>query len=189
MSDTTPRPGPTPPQQTDPYASLRAMLRAGKNDEAIVRLCALTVMRPDDLVAKELLFDAFFQKRDYPPAFALIKQLADGQPDNVGFQRQLIVTLNNMKRYEEAIPLAAKFIDRHGENLTILDVLKVANFYTGKVAEAVRFGQRGIELRDAEACRAAAQHDHERTESRRRLAPTSSRFRSGGRNRSTTMAP
>ena len=140
-------------RKTDPYAALRTMLRAGKNDEAIVRLCALTVTRPDDLVAKELLFDAFFQKRDYPPAFALIRQLADGQPDNVRFQRQLIVTLNNMKRYDEAIPLAAKFIEQHGEDLTILDVLKVANFYTGKVAEAVRFGQRGIELRDAEACR------------------------------------
>ncbi|MGC1356871.1 MAG: hypothetical protein WA851_13990 [Xanthobacteraceae bacterium] len=106
MSDTAPRPAPSHP--TDPYAALRAMLRTGKNDEAIVRLCALTVMRPDDLIARELLFDAFFQKRDYPPAFALIKQLADGQPDNARFQRQLIVTLNNMKRYDEAIPLAAK---------------------------------------------------------------------------------
>jgi tetratricopeptide (TPR) repeat protein len=112
-------------------------------------------MRPDDLFVRELLFDAFFQKRDYPPAFALIKQLANGQPDDARFQRQLIVTLNNMKRYEDAIPLAAKYIERHGEDFTILDVLKVANFYTGKVAEAVRYGQRGIELRDVEACRLA----------------------------------
>lgn len=151
MSDPAPRPAPSHP--TDPYAALRAMLRTGKNDEAIVRLCALTVMRPDDLIARELLFDAFFRKRDYPPAFALIKQLADGQPDNARFQRQLIVTLNNMKRYDEAIPLAAKFIEQHGEDLTILDVLKVANFHTGNAAEAVRYGQRGIELRDVEACR------------------------------------
>src|SRR3984885_10626199 len=135
MSETTSRPAPTPApaQQTDPYAGLRALLRAGRNDEAIVRLCAVTVTRPDDLVAKELLFDAFFQKRDYPPAFALIQELADVQPDNARFQRQLIVTLNNMKRYEEAMPLAAKFIEQQGEDLTILDVLKVANFYTGKV--------------------------------------------------------
>jgi hypothetical protein len=109
MSDTAPRPAPSPPQQTDPCAALRALLRAGRNDEAIVRLCALTVTRPDDLVAKELLFDAFFQKRDYAPAFALINELVRGQPDNVRFQRQMIVTLNNMKRYAEAIPLAARF--------------------------------------------------------------------------------
>jgi len=153
MSDTTSRPAPLPPQQTDPYPGLRVLLRAGKNDEAIVRLCALSLTRPNDLVAKELLFDAFFQKRDYPPAFALIDELVRGQPDNVRLQRQMIVTLNNMKRYEEAIPLAARFAEQHGESLIILDVLKVANFYIGKVAEAVRYGQRGIEIRDAEACR------------------------------------
>ena len=34
------------------------------NDEAIVRLAAMIVVtRPDDLDAKELLFDAFFQNR------------------------------------------------------------------------------------------------------------------------------
>jgi tetratricopeptide (TPR) repeat protein len=153
MSETTSRPAPAPPQQTDPYAGLRALLRAGRNDQAIVRLCALTLTRPDDLVAKELLFDAFFQKRDYPPAFALIGELVRRQPDNVRLQRHMIVTLNNMKRYEEAIALAARFAEQHGESLTILDVLKVANFYTGKVDEAVRYGQRGIEIRDAEACR------------------------------------
>jgi hypothetical protein len=111
------------------------------------------VTRPDDLVAKELLFDAFFQKRDYPPAFALIDELVRGQPDNVRLQRQLIVTLNNMKRYEEAISLAERFAEQHGENLIILDVMKVANFYTGRVAKAVSYGQRGIEIRDADACR------------------------------------
>src|SRR6202453_3930941 len=106
MSDIASRPTPSPPQQ-DAYAAIRALLRAGRNDEAIVRLCALTLTRPDDLVAKELLFDAFFQKRDYPPAFALIGELVRRQPDNVRLQRQMIVTLNNMKRYQEAIALAA----------------------------------------------------------------------------------
>jgi hypothetical protein len=49
------------------------LLRAGKNDEAIVRLCAINITQPDDLVARELLFDAFFQKREWTPA-------ADPQP-------------------------------------------------------------------------------------------------------------
>jgi tetratricopeptide (TPR) repeat protein len=152
MSDIASLQTPSSPQQ-EAYAAIRALLRVGKNDDAIVRLCALTVTRPDDLTAKELLFDAFFQKRDYPPAFALIGELVRVQPDNARLQRQMIITLNNMKRYEEAIPLAARFAEQHGEDLAILDVLKVANFYTGNVAEAVRYGQRGIEIRDAEACR------------------------------------
>jgi len=76
--------GPTP-QFYDP---IRALLRAGRNDEAIVKLCPIIVTRPDDLVAKELLFDAFFQKRDWQPAFALIDELARRQPDNARLQRQ-----------------------------------------------------------------------------------------------------
>jgi hypothetical protein len=65
----------------------------------------------------------------------------------------VIATLSNMKRYDEAIVEALRYVERHGEDLTILDALKVAHFYTGKIEEAVRYGQRALELRDAEACR------------------------------------
>ena len=61
-----------------------------------------------------------------------------------------------MKRYDEAIARAMPYVERHGEDITILDVLKVAYFYTGKTDAAIRYGQRGIELRDAEACRIPA---------------------------------
>jgi tetratricopeptide (TPR) repeat protein len=135
------------------FDHIRALLRAGKNDEAIVKLCAILVIRPDDLVVKELLFDAFYQKRDWLPALALAEQLVRHQPDVARLQKALIATLSNMKRYEEAVTQAFQYIVRYGEDLTILDALKVGHFYTGKVDEAVRYGQRAIELRDAEACR------------------------------------
>jgi tetratricopeptide (TPR) repeat protein len=135
------------------YDAIRALLRAGKNDDAIVRLCAIGTIRPDDLVARELLFDAFFQKRDWLPALALAEELVRRQPDIARLQKALIATLSNMKRYEETIVQAARYIERHGEDLTMLDALKVAHFYTGKIDEAVRYGQRALTLRDAEACR------------------------------------
>ena len=131
------------------YDRIRALLRAGKNDEAIVKLCAMAVIRPDDPVARELLFDAFFQKHDWPPALALIEQLVGSQPDNARLQKALIITLSNMKRYDEAIARALPYAERYGEDLTILDVLKVAHFYTGKTEAAIRYGQRGIEMRAA----------------------------------------
>ena len=74
-------------------------------------------------------------------------------PDIARLEKALIATLSNMKRYDETIVQAARYIDRHGEDLTMLDALKVAYFYTGKVDEAVRYGQRALDLRDAEACR------------------------------------
>jgi hypothetical protein len=45
-----------------PHADIRALLRAGKNDEAIVRLCAIAVVNPRDLDAKVLLFDALLSE-------------------------------------------------------------------------------------------------------------------------------
>ena len=143
----------TNPQPARPHEPIRALLRAGKNDEAIVQLCAIIVTRPDDLAARELLFDAFYQKRDWAPAIVLIEQLARGQPDAAPLQKSLIATLSNMKRYDDVIPMAAQYVARNGEDLTILDTLKVANFYTGKTEDAIRHGQRALDLRDAEARR------------------------------------
>jgi tetratricopeptide (TPR) repeat protein len=143
----------TLPQPVPRYDPIRALLRAGDNDKAIVQLCAIVVSRPDDLIARELLFDAFFQKRDWTPALALAEDLAARRPEVARFQKARIATLSNLKRYDETIAQASQYIERHGEDLTILDTLKVANFYSGREDEAIRHGQRALELRDAEACR------------------------------------
>ena len=134
------------------YDHIRKLLWAGKYDDAIVMSCAISIIRPDDIIAKELLFDAFSQKRDWLPALALAEELARRQPDVTRRKKMLITTLSNMKRHDEAITQAYQYIVQHGEDLTMLDVLKVAYFYTGKIEEAVRYGQRALELRDAEAC-------------------------------------
>ncbi|MCA6123304.1 hypothetical protein J6500_15565 [Bradyrhizobium sp. WSM 1704] len=143
----------TLPQPAGRYDGVRALLRAGKNDQAIVQLCAMTVSRPDDLVAKELLFDAFFQKRDWLPALALAEELSRRQPDNARLEKARIATLTNLKRYDETIVQALRYLERHGDDLTVLDTLKVASFYLGKIDDAIRYGQHTLDLRDAEACR------------------------------------
>src|ERR1700692_3816634 len=96
--------GPTPshPPSAPLHEPIRALLRAGKNDEAIVRLAAIVVTRPDDLDAKELLFDAFFQKRDWLPALALAEELVRRRPDIARLYKALGATLSQLKRFDEA---------------------------------------------------------------------------------------
>jgi tetratricopeptide (TPR) repeat protein len=146
------------PPQVAPqlYDHIRALLRAGKNEQAIARACAITVILPDDLLAKELLFNGFFQKRDWLPALAVAQELVRRQPGVARLESLLIATLSNLKRYDEAIAHAFQYITRYGEDAAMLDALKVAHFYKGNAEEAIRFGQRAMELRDAEACSTVA---------------------------------
>src|SRR5437016_14307143 len=90
------------------YDPIRALLRAGRNNDAIVRLSAIHIAHPTDLIAKELLFDAFYQKREWAPALVLAEQLARDQPDLPRLQKAVIATLSNMQRYDEAIVKASQ---------------------------------------------------------------------------------
>ena len=124
-----------------------------------MRACAVAVIRPDDPVAKELLFDGYFQKRDWLPALALSEELVRLQPDVPRLQKAMIATLSNLKRYDDTIAKALEYIGRNGDDLTMLDALKVAYFYTGKTDEAIRYGQRALELRHEEARRSLPEID------------------------------
>ena len=132
------------------------------------------------------MFDASFRSATGSPALALIEELA-GQPDNARLQKSLIVDAVQHEAYDEAIARRNEYIDAARRRSHDLDVLKVAHFYTGKVDEAVRYGQRGIELRDAEAagCRAPRL---DRAERRRRRAQRHLVFVVGS-GRSTATAP
>jgi tetratricopeptide (TPR) repeat protein len=134
------------------YDQIRALLRAGRNDQAIARACAVSVILPNDLIAKELFFNGFFQKRDWLPALAVARDLATRQPNVARVQSFLIATLSNLKCYDEAIERARQYIAKYGEDAMMLDALKVANFYKGNLDEAIRFGQRAMERRDNELC-------------------------------------
>ena len=149
MSDTA---AVTPPRAPHPYEPIRALLQAGKNDEAIVKLFALVVMRPQDWAAKHLLFDAFFQKREWAPALALIEELNRQRPDDARLQKALVVTPSNMKRHDEAIAQAHRYIVRYGE---VSDDHRCAQGRPFLHRQDRRRGElrpAGLELRDAEAC-------------------------------------
>ncbi len=136
-----------------PHEAIRALLRAGKNDQAIAQLGDILSANPRDIDALFILFDALFQKRDWAKALAVAEILIKLAPNDARFRKALILTLSNMKRYDEAIARAEEYLAQHRDDIAVLEVLKVAYFYTGKIIEAAGYGQRVLELRDREACR------------------------------------
>ena len=66
--------GPPPRRAPHPYQPIRALLRAGKNDEAIVRLCAITITRPNDLVAGSCCLTHFSRSGTGEPAPRLLAE-------------------------------------------------------------------------------------------------------------------
>jgi hypothetical protein len=141
--------------QDKSHAPARQLLHAGRNDEAVAYLKPVLAATPDDLAARELLFDALFQRRSWADALAELDVLRRITPDSPRYRRFLISTLSNMGRYAEAAAEADGYLAQHGENVAVLNVLKVAYFNLGKLDDAVRCGQRVLELHDAESWRRA----------------------------------
>ena len=163
------------------------LLRAGKNDETIVKLCAISD-RAATTYRQRIDVRRFFQKRDWLPARALAEDLVRRQPDVARLQKALIATLSNMKRYDDTIVQACALYRSLRRRFTMLDALKVAYFYTGKIDDAVRYGQRALSCATPRPAATAAGR-HNGADRTARLAKTSSRFRCGARRRFMPMGP
>jgi hypothetical protein len=137
----------------EPYQPIQQLLRAGRNDEAVALLQPVLEINPGDLAARELMFDAQFQRRSWAEALAEVEVLRKAKPDVLRYRRFQVATLSNMKRYDEAASEALQHLRKYGEDVEILNTLKIAYFYQGKTRQAVRCGQRVLELRDAIAWR------------------------------------
>ena len=121
----------------EPHQPIQQLLRAGRNDEAVALLGQVLAASPDDLAARELMFDAQFQRRRWHDALAEAETLRKLKPDSLRYRRFLIATLSNMKRYADAAAEATRHLAQHGEDVEILNTLKVAYFHLGKIKEAV----------------------------------------------------
>jgi hypothetical protein len=139
-------------QAAKPHEPIRQLLRANRAENAIALLKPILAAKPDDLAARELMFDAQFQRRSWSDALAEIEMLRQAQPGSLRYQRLAISTLSNMQRYAEAIAEATQYLAQHGEDVDVLNCLKVGHFSLGKIDDAVRYGQRVHELRDALCC-------------------------------------
>ena len=100
-----------------PFEAIRALLRAGRNDDAIVKLCAIVVTRPDDLAAKEFT-------RAPPLYWTSILDLVRPSCDPATFEKLRMVSRRAIRsRYRGRKPALPHNIDysrsQHGRSATV----------------------------------------------------------------------
>ena len=143
-----------PEQQGDVIETAQALLRQGKNDEAIGILSA---QRANSDRALKYLADAYFQKRDWTNALSCTREAISRHLDLEYNRIVEIKILSNAKCYAEALELADQYESNHGGHIDVLGIKKVANFYLGRFIEAQRCGQLEIQLK-AQISEKSTQH-------------------------------
>ncbi|MGE3247283.1 MAG: tetratricopeptide repeat protein, partial [Beijerinckiaceae bacterium] len=78
----------------------KRLLQAGSNDAAIAILDKLVSMQPDNLLAREYLFDAYFQSRRWSKAIEVNKRLLELNPNSGKYWQQRLHALNNNKDFD-----------------------------------------------------------------------------------------
>src|SRR5688500_1876311 len=100
LADMTVRSSGTAPLPHQPYQRMQQLLRAGRNDEAVALLGPVLELNPGDMAARELMFDAHFQRRSWVEALAEAEILLKAKPNVLRYRRFHVATLSNMKRYD-----------------------------------------------------------------------------------------
>ncbi len=118
-----------------------ALLRRGETQAAIDLLSTLPT---PSLTELNYLADGYFQSRQWDKSLMITRDLLK-QGHRVNYNRLVeIKLLTNSKRYQEAITAATSYLSDIGPDIDLLDVLKVANFNTGELKAARKYGQMAI---------------------------------------------
>src|SRR6516162_8453795 len=106
----------------DPIAQeAAALLRQGENQKAIA---LLSTQKSLSVAAMNYLCDAYFQSRDWPKAYEIVRALLVAgfhTPYNLRLEAKI---LSNMGRYREALSSALSFLKVHENDLEAIGTAK-----------------------------------------------------------------
>ena len=132
--------------QTDQIVeTAAAMLRQGKNNEAINYLTSQEAL---SLRARDYLCDAYFQNRDWKNAHKTVRGLIDSGAATLTNLRLEAKILSNWGRYKDALSCIKTYVSDCGEDVQSMVIAKVCSYNLGDYAEAQRFGQQALILKD-----------------------------------------
>jgi len=104
---------------------------------------------------KKLLALYLFQKQDFRAAEVVLRSLLEAAPEDSEVPENLGVILRKLGRYEEALAPLQKALELAPDRPNILDALAHTYGNLGDAENCRRCGERSLELKDAQALRAA----------------------------------
>jgi len=83
-------------------ASIQRLIVAGKSDEALAQLLALTISEPDFAPAQAMLASVYFHQNRFPEAIAAMEKANASDPGNATYQQQLGAGYLSLGQFEKA---------------------------------------------------------------------------------------
>lgn len=134
-----------------PAFQANALLRAGKNEEAVAFLETRVRADPDDHVAWHQLAQAETQRRGYFRALKVIRRAVTLAPDELAYRRFMGFALSNLGRFDDAIAILSLIVQSDPEDYFALHALQIAYCKAGKDDHAIALGRKILELEDRAA--------------------------------------
>jgi rhomboid protease GluP len=101
---------------TSELSSIQHLISAGKYDEALAQLQALTAREPSFAPAQAMLASLYFQERRYPEALVAMQKAYQGDPTNITYQRKLGSAYLSLGENDQAIAFFQKLIAQNPDD-------------------------------------------------------------------------
>ena len=129
-----------------PASSAERLIRAGQFAEALAEVQALLAAEPDSTKFLRVQHQALMGLRRFAEAAAAIARACDLRPENKHYRKMLAIALKDSGDDAAALPLLEALQDENSRDIDVLSALTVAHYRLGNEADALRCGQRKLDL-------------------------------------------
>jgi len=122
------------------------LVEQGMYDEAIENIKKAMAIRPRDPKFSLRLADVYRAQHLIEPAIEAMKHAVELDPLNCTANEQLLCTLLELGRYNEAISMSCKLIERSPRSIFARDILGIAYLQQGMLDKALRVTNESIRI-------------------------------------------
>ena len=128
-----------------------ALLRAGKNDEAVVYLAIAVARQPASHEAWHLLSVAETQRRRHADALKAIERAIALAPNEAPYRQQQGFVLVNLRRFKDAVDVLLPLMRSSPDDYATMRALQIAYYHSDNALNAIALGRKLLKREDVTA--------------------------------------